>query len=316
MSFNELINWAYTQLFVAFSGLISLPFDPSKRLYWPFLLVSVLFAVLIVRYRDREQKMFSVFFSRNYFLSKSTLIDCAYLALNSFVRVAVLVPLLGSKIFVAILVARFWQANFDTPPDLSWSPWVVIALYSLVFFIVDDLSRFLLHMGLHKIPLLWRFHKVHHSAAILTPLTLHRSHPLEMTFYYLRSMGVFALVTGSFVYLFGSQVAALEILGVHAFGFVFNALLANLRHSHIWLSFGKFERWFISPAQHQIHHSSAVEDKDKNFGTCLAIWDRLAGSIRFAHTRRCLSFGLTKTAEPSQLQKRPLPLNRQLFSRP
>jgi len=77
-------------------------------------------------------------------------------------------------------------------------------------------------------------------------------------------------------------------------GFLFNALGANLRHSHIWLSFGSLERWFISPAQHQIHHSSAEADRDINFGTCLAIWDRLFGSHRRASiTPISISFGLT-----------------------
>ena len=39
------------------------------------------------------------------------------------------------------------------------------------------------------------------------------------------------------------------------FGVLFNFAAANLRHSHIWISFGRFEKIFISPAQHQIHHS-------------------------------------------------------------
>ena len=199
----------------------------------------------------------------------------------------------GAQLVVTMAVALTLQRNFGTAAHTA-VPWLAIAaMYTVVFFVAEDLSRFLLHRAMHRVPMLWRFHKVHHSATTLTPLTLHRVHPVETCLYYARGIAVFGLVSGVFVYLFGSRLSAIDIMGVDALGFLFNMVGANLRHSHIWLSFGKLERIFISPAQHQIHHSSAVEHTDKNFGTCLAIWDRLTrSSLAAGNNPVRLRFGL------------------------
>jgi hypothetical protein len=62
--------------------------------------------------------------------------------------------------------------------------------------------------------------------------------------------------------------------------FIFNSLAANLRHSHVWLSFGPvLERVLSSPAQHQIHHSDAPRHFNKNFGINLSLWDWMFGTL-------------------------------------
>ena len=56
--------------------------------------------------------------------------------------------------------------------------------------------------------------------------------------------------------VFGKDVGPIEVLGVPAAGFVLNTLFGNFRHSNLFLRFPKaLEKWFLSPAQHQIHHS-------------------------------------------------------------
>ena len=52
------------------------------------------------------------------------------------------------------------------------------------------------------------------------------------------------------------------------------------------------ERWLVSPAMHHIHHSSDPQHYDSNFGTALAVWDRLAGTLCFAGTVPVTAFGL------------------------
>ena len=55
---------------------------------------------------------------------------------------------------------------------------------------------------------------------------------------------------------------------------------ANLRHSHVPLSYGRrLEQVLISPLQHQIHHSIAIEHQNRNFGSKFAIWDRMFGTL-------------------------------------
>ena len=275
----------------------SYPFDPSKRIFWGFLISSMLLAIVAVIWQQRRldwRYLFNGFFSKDYWLHKSHCQDVFYALCNPVIKGVLLIPLVGSQIAMTMWVASTLQTNFgDSPLSTLAVSWLIIGLlYTLSFFIIEDFSRFGLHWLMHRVPLLWYFHKTHHSAERLSPLTVHRVHPIEMSLYYLRSILVFGLISGIFVYLFQSRVHGFDILGVDALGFLFNALGANLRHSPIWVSFGKFERWFISPAQHQIHHSVDPAHYNKNYGTCLALWDHLVGSWHAAGKKTKLRFGV------------------------
>ncbi len=280
-------------LFEPFSYLLS----PSKRVYWVFLLSALILASIAVviqhkRFNIREQ--LQALFNRRYWFNASTAVDVACLFTNNTIRVLLIVPLLGSHLAATIFVGSFFQSTFGDAPDIALSMLAVGVLYTVAFFVCEDLSRFSLHLAMHRVPWLWRLHKLHHSASVLTPLTVHRVHPIEMALYYLRGMVVFALVSGTFIYLFQGRVHGWQILGVDCLGFLFNFFGANLRHSHIQLSFGVFEKYLISPAQHQVHHSRDTAHYNKNFGTCLACWDRLFGSWFAGKTKEALVFGLTE----------------------
>ena len=163
---------------------------------------------------------------------------------------------------------------------------MVVALYSLSLFLAWDLSRFVLHMCMHRVPLLWRFHQIHHSAEVLTPLTFHRIHPVESLLYDIRGALVTGGMAGVFYWLFRSQAETWVLLGVPTLGFVLNIFAGNLRHSPFWLRFpDRVERWFLSPAQHQLHHSADPAHYDANYGTWLAIWDRMMGCLRLSDER-------------------------------
>jgi len=165
----------------------------------------------------------------------------------------------------------------------------------------DDFARYLLHRVMHEVPALWAFHKVHHSARTLTPLTVMRTHPVEGVLFALRSALVQGITIGSFLYLFGSQVDLITVLGVNAAVFVFNVLGSNLRHSHVQLWYPKaVEHLFISPAQHQIHHSTAPRHFDKNYGAVLAIWDWLGGSLHLSEPGADIRFGVSDRIEAGE----------------
>ena len=98
-----------------------------------------------------------------------------------------------------------------------------------------------------------------------------------------------------FSIFFGGELNGMHVLGVDLLGFVFNLAGANLRHSHIWLSYGpRLEKFFISPAQHQIHHSEDPQHFDRNYGSFLAIWDRLGNSLYVPKEHELLDFGLSE----------------------
>lgn len=271
------------------------PLDPSRRIFWLFLLSALVMAAICVAIQQGRFN-FAVqlksLFDRRYWLHRSSLTDIGFLFLNNAIRILILVPLLGSHLAMTMLVAGILQSGFGDAPSVQLS-WLTLGLlYSGIFFLCEDISRFGLHYALHRYPLLWRFHKVHHSAEVLTPLTVHRVHPVELGLSYLRGLLVFGLVSGVFVYFFRGQVHGFDILGVDLLGFLFNFFGANLRHSPIWLSFGRLEKIFISPAQHQIHHGNLPQLAHRNFGTCLALWDQWAGTWKPAARRRSFNFGL------------------------
>ena len=76
---------------------------------------------------------------------------------------------------------------------------------------------------------------------------------------------------------------------------MFNIFGSNLRHSHIGIRYWHWVEYiFISPGQHQLHHSIAREHHDKNFGAALAIWDWLFGSLHHSVEFETLKLGLEK----------------------
>ncbi len=275
-----------------------IPFDPSKRLFWGCIASSLVIAAAVVSFRTGRFDpgyLFSRLFDRHYWLTRSTAVDVAYLFGNNAIRVMILLPIVGSHLWFTLATGRFLQSEFGDAPVLPL-PWFVIAsTYALTFFLLEDASRFGLHYLMHRIPVLWLIHKVHHSATTLTPLTLHRVHPLESVLYFFRGTLVFGLVSGTFIWLFGRELTTFHVLGVDLLGFLFNMLGANLRHSHVWVSFGAAEKWFISPAQHQLHHS--IDHQHVNLGTYLAVWDRLTGTSLPSGRPTDLRFGLASETE-------------------
>lgn len=276
--------------------------DPGKRIFIPFLMSSLLFAVWVIYRQSQISNVFPQAQYKAYFTHRSHLTDITLWLFNGFVKLAILAPLFISQLGASILVHKALYVGLGDSPNLSIPFALLLTLFTLAYFIFDDFSRFALHVSLHRVRCLWHLHKVHHSAEVLSPLTVFRLHPLEMVLYTLRQLIVIGVVAGIFSWLFAGKITGWMILGVDAAGFLFNLMAANLRHSHIWLSFGRGERWFISPAQHQIHHSALAEHKDKNFGSCLAIWDKLFHSLIYSHT--------VKTS-PSQLQQLPFGLQQQ-----
>jgi sterol desaturase/sphingolipid hydroxylase (fatty acid hydroxylase superfamily) len=153
------------------------------------------------------------------------------------------------------------------------------AVYTVLFFVSLDLGRFAAHCLLHDVPVLWEFHKVHHSAEVLTPVTSYRAHPVELLLMAWGPVLVTAGTTLVFQLVFPGTVSFYTFLGLHVLVWVSN-LVGNLRHSPVWLSYGPaVGRWLVSPAHHQLHHSSDPTHRGCNRGFELAIWDRLYGTL-------------------------------------
>lgn len=284
----------------------------DKRIYWLYLLTSLLIALFFISFKYKNKASVKRFIkasiSKKYWLNESSLLDLKWITINQIIKILFIIPFLISQIALAMIFYRYFYNEFGQGDFWLLPQAIVLFLFSIVLFLVDDFSRFLLHYSYHKIPFLWRFHAIHHSAEILTPLTLYRVHSIEFMLNNLRAILVTAFISGIFLYCFKNHIGLVEILGVNLFNFMFNLLGANLRHSHIPIGFGVFEKVFISPHQHQIHHSAERHHWDKNFGSCLAIWDQLFNSWLPAKGQKVKRFGLYQKVPTHKLVKQLLGL--------
>jgi len=237
------------------------------------------------------------------FLNRSSLIDLCWLIVNQLLLKLWIAPFFALQIATVLWLNSQFVAFFGQGDFFKLQPLTLTLLFAFVLFLVNDFCKFLVHRGFHRISWLWPFHAVHHSAMTLTPLTLYRIHPIEFIINSLRSFWVGVIVSGTFVYLFANSISVFQIMGVNLFVFIFNLVGSNLRHSPFYLGFGCLEKIFISPAQHQLHHSVERKHYDKNFGSALAVWDRLFDSLLLSKTENITGFGLDKKAVNRQTVK-------------
>jgi len=280
-----------------FSEWLSAFFNPQKRIFWGYLLSSLVIALLWLRLVQKSNLRSSAIqiFNRQVWMSQSALADYKVMLINTILML-LLSPRLLAKATVAYLVFDSMHVLFAGRPYLTTvlPQWTIAFSFTLFLFLLDDFARYWMHRWLHKVPIFWSFHKVHHSATVLNPFTVFRTHPVEAILFSLRSAMVQGVTTALFFFFFGSQVTLMMVLGASIFTFAFNLLGSNLRHSPVCIRYWKpLECIVMSPAQHHIHHSTAKEHIDKNFGVALSIWDWIFGSLYLSKAKDQIRFGLS-----------------------
>jgi sterol desaturase/sphingolipid hydroxylase (fatty acid hydroxylase superfamily) len=184
---------------------------------------------------------------------------------------------------------------FGTQPPTSWSPWLTGSLMTFALFMAYEFGYWLDHYLSHRIPFLWEFHKVHHAAEVLTPLTNFRIHPVDSIVF----ANILALTIGStsglVSYLFGSPIQQFTLWNANALVLGSACLVQQLHHTSFWIPFtGVWGKIFLSPAHHQIHHSLNPVHYDKNMGGTLSVFDWLFGTLHIpARNREKLTFGVS-----------------------
>jgi sterol desaturase/sphingolipid hydroxylase (fatty acid hydroxylase superfamily) len=153
------------------------------------------------------------------------------------------------------------------------------AIITLALFLAYEFFYWLDHYLKHRIPLLWEFHRVHHTAEVLSPLTVFRVHPVDsLIFANILALGMGVSGGVAHYLLGGSQTVLLPSNNIVLLGFVLTTI--HLQHSHIAIGFnGRLGHIVFSPAHHQIHHSIREEHFGRNLGSCLAIWDWMFGTL-------------------------------------
>ena len=148
---------------------------------------------------------------------------------------------------------------------LDWPLWVEVVLAILIL----DLAIWTQHLVTHKVPMLWRFHRVHHADRDFDVTTALRFHPVEILASMLLKIGL--------VYLLGP--AALAVL---LFEIILNGT-AMFNHSNLrlplWLD-RAVRLVLVTPDMHRVHHSIHRHEHDSNYGFALSVWDRIFRTYR------------------------------------
>lgn len=262
------------------------PVDGSERIFWFYLLSSLILALGLHAYLRRNRpdavprSPFAYLFPRKIYLHKSAIADYQFFLIDRVVF-ALMLPV--ALIFVAPITDATvgGLTRLFGPLANPWDSGVGMAVVATVSqILLTDFLLFYLHFLFHKVPVLWEFHKVHHSAEVMTPLTAYRMHPVEVVV----DMNVTAVATGMllgfFVYLTGGGHPGFTAYGVNVVQVAFYVVGFNLRHSHVPLSYGSvISQVFVSPWMHQVHHSRETRHLDRNMGFIFSFWDRMFGTL-------------------------------------
>src|SRR3954471_2289133 len=175
---------------------------------------------------------------------------------------------------------------------LNITPWPPL-LEALLGFLALDLAIYAQHVAFHKVPLLWRLHRMHHADLDIDVSTGLRFHPIEIVLSMLIKIAVVILI-------------GVPAVAVIAFEVVLNAT-SMFNHSNaampVWLD--RIVRMLVvTPDMHRVHHSVLRHETDSNFGFNLPWWDRLFGTYRpqpeAGHDR--MTIGLPIFRDPQELR--------------
>lgn len=262
--------------------------DPKKRTFILYLFSAFILSLgvylfsrnraMIERTADEKKSIanfFKYLFPKDVYLHNSAKQDYVYFIINGFIHYGIVAAYILSTPFFVFAFAGLLSSILGPLDGALSSPTTFqLAILTLVYALMYDFGAFITHYFMHKIPILWVFHKVHHSAERLTPMTLYRMHPVDIFLTGIVISICSGLGVGSLMYFWNVEVTFLQLLGLNAIFFVFYVFGYNLRHSHIWLNYPKWlSHIFVSPAQHQIHHSIEKKHWDKNMGLIFAFWD-------------------------------------------
>ncbi len=161
-------------------------------------------------------------------------------------------------------------AAYDAAAN-GWGLFNLVALPSwveiLVAILVLDLAIWAQHLITHKVPILWRLHRVHHADVDIDVTTAIRFHPVEIALSMVLKIGL--------VYVMGPAGVAVILFEILLNGTaMFNH--ANIKLP-IWVD-QLVRNILVTPDMHRVHHSVHRDEHDSNYGFALSIWDRMFGT--------------------------------------
>jgi len=158
--------------------------------------------------------------------------------------------------------------------------------FGLALFLLDG-WMYVWHRANHSVPLLWRFHRMHHSDRNMDVTTATRFHFGEQVLSSLLRLGLIPIL--------GIQVWHLVLYDTVA--------LCVIMFHHADISLCRWDRWLryliVTPDMHKVHHSDWQPETDSNFSTVLSVWDRMAMTFRMRPDLKAIVFGLAEFTDSS-----------------
>jgi len=296
-----------------FLGRLNLAFlAPGSHISLFSLASALVIALLVLAFRRykrgrriRLRALLRALFPRRIVTSPSSRADVGYFYFNLFVFGIVFGWALLSYETLSQSLVGILTATFGPMPPAPLPGFATRGIITVMAFLAYELGYWFNHYLSHRIPFLWEFHKVHHSATVLTPLTNFRVHPVYMCIF-LNILAVsIGLATGISSYLLGQPALPYGLSDTNLILVLFIYVYVHLQHSELWIAFtGWFGRLFMSPAHHQIHHSRNLAHFNKNMGSCLALWDWMFGTLYIPSQQpEKLEFGVEPDREQAHTVK-------------
>jgi len=202
---------------------------------------------------------------------------------RKYLRTDVLHALFGNILtyFISILFVVYMVVAFEPliPDRLqSFVSAQAFWLQFIVLFLLADLYYYWVHRLFHTVPVLWRFHAVHHSIEDMDWVAAHRVHPLDV-----------AVTNGGVLIVALILKIDLAVLALHAFQFSWHSLA---KHSNVKISWGPLRWIYETPSFHHWHHGNQAEAYDKNFAGQFPLWDVLFGTAIMEETSTPEDYGV------------------------
>ncbi len=206
--------------------------------------------------------------------------DLGFLALNGhFFSLWTAALTAGTAVLATRTLAGFGLPTRPSPVG-RWP----LALQFVVLLLASDFLQWCVHNLLHRVPLLWIFHKVHHSISTMDFVGSFRFHWLEIVVYKAAQWLPLTLLGAS-----GEAVLAVAVFGT---------FWGDLNHANLNLGLGPLGYVLNSPRMHLWHHDASDEGGvGKNFGIVLSLWDYLFRTAYWPRDRSPLRLGYPGDAE-------------------
>jgi sterol desaturase/sphingolipid hydroxylase (fatty acid hydroxylase superfamily) len=175
------------------------------------------------------------------------------------------------------IIARAKNHQLGLLNSMAMPDWLKTVFGILIL----DFTLYAWHLINHVVPLLWRFHRVHHSDMNMDVSTASRFHIGE-------------LLMSGFVHMMVVYLSGVSFITYMLFEFLMK-LSIQFHHSSIRINPNFEQFWvlfFVPPSMHRIHHSVKIKERDSNYGIVFSFWDRFFGTLSWGIDQSRILIGI------------------------